>query len=68
MLISAVAKVVANEASVQPISAWPCIRDWNLPPNRHPGLEFAPQIVFTEKDYDALSSVIHNLYGSTLAN
>ena len=26
-------KVVANEASVQPISAWPCIRDLNLPPN-----------------------------------
>ena len=25
--------MVANEASIQPISAWPCIRGLNLPPN-----------------------------------
>ena len=29
-----VAKVVAKEASAQPISAWPCIRDLNLPPKK----------------------------------
>ena len=30
--ISTVAKVVVKEALAQPISAWPCIRDLNLPP------------------------------------
>ena len=34
MHISAVAKVVAKEALAQPISAWPCIRDLNLPPKK----------------------------------
>ena len=54
--ISAVAKVVAKEALAQPISAWPCIRDLNLPPNKR------VPFFSSEKDYDASSSVIYNLY------
>ena len=52
-----VAKVVAKEALAQPISAWLCIRDLNLPPNKR------VPFFFSEKDYDASSSVIYNLYG-----
>ena len=49
--VLAVAKVVAKEALAL-----------------YPGLEFAPPknafpLVFSEKDYDAFSSVIYNLYG-----
>ena len=56
--ISAVAKVVAKEALAQPINK--CLA-------LHPGFEFAPPknafpFVFSEKDYDASSSVIYNLY------
>ena len=58
--ISAVAKVVVKEASAQPISAWPCIRDLNLPPKK------PFPFVFSEKDYDASSCVIYNLYVSHL--
>ena len=53
--ICAVAKVVAKEALTQPISAWPSIRDLNLP------LKKRVQFVFNEKDYDASFSVIYNL-------
>ena len=48
--------MVAKEALAQPISAWPCIRDLNLPPNKRVPL------FFSEKHYDASSSVIYNLY------
>ena len=51
-----VAKVVAKEALAQPISAWPSIRDLNLPPKKR------VPFFFSEKDYGASSSVIYNLY------
>ena len=51
--------MVAKEALAQPISAWPCIRDLNLPPKKR------VPFFFSEKHYDASSSVIYNLYGSS---
>ena len=45
--------VVAKDALAQPISAWPCIWDLNLPPNA----------TFQSFTFDAPSSVIHSLYG-----
>ena len=56
---SAVAKVVVKEALAQPISAWPCTRDLNLPQKKR------VPFVFSEKDYDASSSVIYSLYAFT---
>ena len=50
--------MVAKKALVQPISAWPNIRDWNLPPNRRVSFCFHQ---FTEKDYDAPSRVIYTV-------
>ena len=52
--------MVAKEALAQPISAWPCIRDLNLPPKKR------VPFFFSEKDYDASSSVIYNLYGDII--
>ena len=54
-----IAKVVAKEALAQPISAWPCIRDLNLPPKKR-----VPFCFQSKKNYDASSSVIYNLYGA----
>ena len=38
--ISAVAKAVAKEKLAQLISAWPCIRDLNLPPSKKKRVPF----------------------------
>ena len=54
--------MVAKEALAQPISAWPCIRDLNLPPKKR------VPFFFSEKHYDASSSVIYNLYGIIQVN
>ena len=53
--ISAVAKVVAKEALAQPISAWPCIRNLNLPPKKRVPFCFQWKRL-------RCPSVIYNLY------